>query len=118
MDQNNEDNKGIDLSHALDDSSSRVKFEGEQQYARPYYSDTPRIIQLVMKYSGGYIKDEKQANYFLVGFVVVAIMVSLFLLFGFHTKTPKAVRYREDIPSEVRKKLPPGVWETIPSKFQ
>jgi hypothetical protein len=51
MDQNNEDNKGIDLSHALDDSSSRVKFEGEQQYARPYYSDTPKIIQLVMKYS-------------------------------------------------------------------
>ena len=82
MDQNNEDNKGIDLSHALDDSSSRIKFEGEQQYVRPYYSDTPKIIQLVMKYSGGLVKDEKQANYVLIGFVVVAIIVSLFLFFG------------------------------------
>ena len=79
MDQNNEDNKGIDLSHALDDSSSRVKFKGEQQYVRPYYSDTPKIIQLVMKYSGGYIKDEKQASYVLVGFVALAIVVSFFL---------------------------------------
>ena len=118
MDQNNEDNKGIDLSHALDDSSSRIKFEGEQQYVRPYYSDTPKIIQLVMKYSGGLVKDEKQANYVLIGFVAVAIIVSLFLLFGLHTKTPKAVQYREDIPLEVRRKLPPGVWETIPSKFK
>ena len=82
MSQNNEDNKGIDLSHALDDSSSRVKFEGEQQYVRPCYSDTPKIIQLVMKYSGGYIKDEKQASYFLIGFVAVAIIISLFLIFG------------------------------------
>ena len=82
MDQNNEDNKGIDLSHALDDSSSHVKFESEQQYAHPYYSDTPKIIQLVMKYSGGYIKDEKQASYVLIGFVVMAIIISIFLVSG------------------------------------
>jgi len=82
MDQNNEDNKGIDLSHALDNSSSRVKFEGEQQHVRPYYSDTPKIIQLVMKYSGGYIKDEKQASYVLVGFVAVAIIISLIIIFS------------------------------------
>jgi hypothetical protein len=81
MDQNNEDNKGIDLSHALDDSSSRVKFEGEQQYVRPYYSDTPKIIQWVIKYSGGYIKDEKQASYVLMGFVAVVIIISFLSLF-------------------------------------
>ncbi|MEK7064258.1 MAG: hypothetical protein AAB973_01470 [Patescibacteria group bacterium] len=28
------------------------------------------------------IKDERQANYFLIGFVAVAIIVSLFLFFG------------------------------------
>ncbi|HBB56469.1 TPA: hypothetical protein DEW47_01885 [Patescibacteria group bacterium] len=82
MDQNNEDNKGIDLSHALDDSSSRVKFKGEQQYVRPYYSDTPKIIQLVMKYSGGYIKDEKQASYVLLGVVAVAIVIAIIFLFS------------------------------------
>jgi len=82
MDQNNEDNKGIDLSHAPDDSSSRIKFEGEQQYTRSYYPETPKIIQWVIKYSGGYIKDEKQASYVLLGFVVLAIITSLFLVWG------------------------------------
>jgi len=68
MDQNNE--------------SQKIVFEGEEQYSRPHYSDTPKIIQLVMKYSGGYIKDEKGANYVLIGFVAVAIIVSLFLILG------------------------------------
>jgi len=82
MDQNNKDNRGIDLSHALDDSRSGVKFEGEQRYARSYYPKTPKVIQWVMKYSGGLVKDEKQAIYVLIGFVAVAIVVSLFLVFG------------------------------------
>jgi len=82
MDQNNNDNKGIDLSHALDDSRSRVKFEGGQRYTRSYYPETPKIIQWVIKYSGGHIKDGKQASYVLLGFVAVAIVISLFLIFG------------------------------------
>src|SRR3989338_3274200 len=83
MDQNNDD-RGIDLSHALDDSSSRIKFEGEE-FQRPrqsFQTPTPKIVELVIKYSGGAIKDEKQANYVLIGFVVIAIIVSLFLFFG------------------------------------
>lgn len=83
MDQNNDD-RGIDLSHALDDSSSRIKFEGEE-FQRPrqsFQTPTPKIVEWVIKYSGGAIKDEQQANYFLIGFVVLAIVVSLFLFFG------------------------------------
>jgi len=95
MDQNNEDNKGIDLSHTIDDSSSRVKFEGEQRYTRPYYSGTPKIVQLVMKYSGGYIKDEKQASYVLIGFVMMAIIISLFLIFGGDSGRAKLLPYEE-----------------------
>ena len=34
-----------------------------------------------MKISGGAIKEQKQAEYMLFGFVVVAIIVSLFLFF-------------------------------------
>ena len=82
MDQNNDD-RGIDLSHALD-SISRIKFEGEefQRSARSFQSSTPKIIRWVIKYSGGYIKDEKQASYAILGFVAVAIIISLFLIFG------------------------------------
>ncbi len=64
MDQNNDD-RGIDLSHALDDSSSRIKFEGEEfQRPRSFQTPTPKIVQWVIKYSGGYVKDETHANYF------------------------------------------------------
>ncbi len=83
MDQNNDD-RGIDLSHALDDSSSRIKFEGEefQRSRQSFQTPTPKIVEWVIKYSGGYVKDEQQANYVLIGFVALAIIVSLFLFFG------------------------------------
>ena len=70
MDQNNEPGK--------------IVFEGEQfqRPARSFETPTPKIVQWVIKYSGGLIKDENQANYFLIGFVAVAIVVSLFLFFG------------------------------------
>ena len=69
MDQNNEPGK--------------IVFEGEefQRPSQSFQTPTPKIVQWVIKYSGGLIKDEEQANYFLIGFVVVAITVSLFLIF-------------------------------------
>lgn len=83
MDQHNDD-RGIDLSHALDDSSSRIKFEGEEfQRPRSFQTPTPKIVQWVIKYSGGYVKDEKQANYIIFGFFVVSIIISFYLVFGF-----------------------------------
>lgn len=95
MDQNNDD-RGIDLSHALDDSSSRIKFEGEEfQRPRFFQTTTPKIIELVIKYSGGYIKDEKQASYVLVGFVAATIIISLLLIFagGSESSVPSGELY-------------------------
>lgn len=40
------------------------------------------MIQWVIKYSGGLVKDKIQAKYVLLGFVLVAIVISLILLFG------------------------------------
>jgi len=62
----------------------KIVLEGEQfqRPARSFEMPTPKIVRLVIKYSGGLIKDENQANYFLIGFVVVAIIVSLFLFIG------------------------------------
>lgn len=62
----------------------KIVFEGEE-FQRPrqsFRTPTPKIVGWVMKYSGGYIKDENQANYFLIGFIVLAIIVSMFLFFG------------------------------------
>lgn len=62
----------------------KVVFKGEefQRTRQSFQTPTPKIVQWVIKYSGGYVKDEKQANYVLLGFVAVAIIISLFLIFG------------------------------------
>lgn len=61
----------------------KIVFEGEEfQQSRSFQRSTPKIVQWVIKYSGGLVKDEKQANYVLLGFVVVAVVISLFLFFS------------------------------------
>lgn len=45
-------------------------------------NETSKMIQWVMKLSGGAIKDEKQANYALLGLALLATMISLYLFFG------------------------------------
>ena len=68
----------------FDDSSSKVKF-GSEEFRRPArfcVSETPKIIRWVIKYSCGLVKNEKQANYVLLGFVATMIVISLFLVFG------------------------------------
>ena len=59
-------------------------FEGGefQRTRQSFQTPTPKIVEWVIKYSGGYIKDENQASYVLIGFVVLVIIVSLFLIFG------------------------------------
>ncbi len=70
MDQNNEPPK--------------IVFEGEefQRPSQSFQTPTPKIVQWVIKYSGGAVKDERQANYILIGFVAVAIIISLFFIFS------------------------------------
>ena len=75
--------KGNVNFRAGDDSG--VKYTDETGWrAMRYYREpqSPKLIQWVLKYSGGLIKDERQANYVLVGFAVLAIGISLFLFFN------------------------------------
>ncbi len=44
--------------------------------------ETPRMVKLVMKLSGGAIKEQRQAEYVLLGVAALAILVSLYLFFG------------------------------------
>ena len=84
MEQENKNNDGMDLGGELNDSDTGVKFQDSGWRAMKHYREpeTPKIIQWVIKYSGGLVKDKKQANYVLLGFVVLAIIISLFLVFG------------------------------------
>ncbi|MBU6430989.1 hypothetical protein KGQ29_01290 [Patescibacteria group bacterium] len=84
MTQNDKNYDSVDLSGMLKNSRPTVEFEeyGISRSYRDSSADTPKIIRLVIRYSGGLIKDGKQASFVLLGFVAVAIVISLVLLSG------------------------------------
>lgn len=77
---NEENQKGIDLSGTLSNAPSRVNREPGTAISSS--AEPPKIIQWVIKYSGGLIKTREQANYFLLGTATLLIIISLYLLFN------------------------------------
>ncbi|MEK7081087.1 MAG: hypothetical protein AAB902_01740, partial [Patescibacteria group bacterium] len=82
MDENLNLNGNLEIEKALKEFEVKSNIEQVKQAAAiSKTSNIPKIVQLVIKCSGGVIKEEKQAKYVLLGFVVVAIIISLFLVF-------------------------------------
>jgi hypothetical protein len=69
MDQNNE-------------YTNEVEFNEEYKVQPSYYPEEPKIIQWVIEYSGGLVKDEKQASYVLFGLIALVVFISLFFFFS------------------------------------
>ena len=60
MDQNNKGNQEVDLDSTPEDYGPGVRFEEEwQSPVQTLSPETPKMIQWVIEYSGGYVKDEK-----------------------------------------------------------
>ncbi|MCX6731494.1 MAG: hypothetical protein NTX55_00690 [Candidatus Parcubacteria bacterium] len=60
----------------------QFKEEWRPQQIVPQKSWGEKLAEVLVKYSGGLIKDEQQASYVILVFVIVAIIVSLFLFFN------------------------------------
>ena len=71
----------VNLENTSEDSSSEVKFD-EDSGDISYGFEGSRILQLVIKYSGGLIKDKTQAQYVVLGFVAIIIFISLIFFFN------------------------------------
>ncbi|MDQ1299877.1 MAG: hypothetical protein QG636_545 [Patescibacteria group bacterium] len=92
----------------------QVTFENEE-FQRPVTSSqtqTPGIVGWVVKCSGGLIKNEKQAQYVLVGFLVVAIVFVAFLIFSsggtgakFEAPPGQKIIYPENEPPRLEQKF-------------
>lgn len=69
MDQNNELHK--------------VVFEGDevQRPTEPTQEKIPTMVKWVFKFSKGRVKDQKQAEYILLGLSVLIIIISIILIF-------------------------------------
>lgn len=74
-----------------------IKFETDSYKAVKFYNETniPKMVQLIMKYSGGAIKEQKQAEYVLFAFAIIVFTISLFLFFGGSSGSPT---FNENIP--------------------
>lgn len=67
--------------------STLEKTEEVQEVSKA--SELPKMVQFVIKYSGGAIKEQKQAEYVLLGLVVLMLAVSFYLFFGGGNKQQK-----------------------------
>ena len=67
------------------DQNNNVRFEEDElTQSSPSFEDkVPKMVKLVMKLSGGAVKEQRQAEYVLLGFTILTIIISFFLLFGF-----------------------------------
>src|SRR3989338_8717708 len=79
MESENKD--AFDFSKALANTRSGAQHQNKLQSAG-YGPEASGMVGWVIRHSGGLIQDERQASFVLLGFVVAAIIVSLFLTFG------------------------------------
>ncbi|MBI4155690.1 MAG: hypothetical protein HY507_00470 [Candidatus Zambryskibacteria bacterium] len=86
----------------MDPNDSGVSFEEDKWKTQvPSFADeTPKMVKLVMKISGGAITDQRQAEYVLLGFAVIAIIISIFLFFSGGSSN--------DADLQLQKLYPPG----------
>jgi hypothetical protein len=70
-----------------------VQFETDSYKAIKFYNETstPKMVQMVMKYSGGSIKEQKHAEYVLFVGVILIVIVSLWLFFSGGNIVPRPV---------------------------
>lgn len=67
-----------------DNNQHKIEFENEefQHSTRSFQNEKPKMPQWIINHSGGKIKNENTANFVLILFVILIIIISLFLIFG------------------------------------
>ena len=86
--------KDAEIDKALKEFEEKSKIEEAKKTPKVLEnSDVPKMTQLVMKWTG--VKEQKQAEYVLLGFVIIAITISIFL-------------FIKSVGSKARFEAPPG----------
>lgn len=87
--KNENNKKAIDLSSALVEAENRAVDSHHKKNSLGGFGPSG----LVMKLSGGFFKDKRQASYVLIGIVVLAVVVSAFLLIGSNIQSSREIEY-------------------------
>jgi|GEM_PF-3248624 len=96
--------------------------EESNDLAQPAHAhETPTLVRWVLK--TGIVKEEKQANYLLLGIAVVLLAITVFAYSRLLTPNNTTIRgnsgpmYYKNIPPEILEQLPPDVLSALPEKF-
>jgi hypothetical protein len=96
MDQKNKQNEEVFLTDGFKNSiTDDIKLD-EYSISRSYYPDTPKSVQWIIKHSKGFIKNEKEANYVLVGIIILSVIIILFLFFNKEGNMERKAEYNPD----------------------
>ncbi|MFZ3011487.1 MAG: hypothetical protein WA060_00595 [Minisyncoccia bacterium] len=83
MDENLDLNKNTEIEEALREFEAKDQTQQTEKVSETSNnSEIPKMVQLIMKWSGGAIKEQKQAEYVLLTFIAIAMLISLYLFFG------------------------------------
>lgn len=86
--------------------SNEVQFDTDTQSHSQYGSKNSKLVLLVIKYSGGLVKDKTQANYVLLVFSVIAFSITAYLYIGLLGK-PKSIPLTAEQMKEMNISAPP-----------
>ncbi len=78
-----------EIEEALSEFEAKSTTEEKPVVAKPVSSskDVPGMAGLVIKYSGGLIKEQKTAEYVLLGIVILCMGASMYFFFGGSSST-------------------------------
>ena len=105
MDENIDFSKNIEINEALKEFEIKNAEQTAQisSAVKLKTSENSKMARWIMKISGGIIKEEQQAEYVLLGFAVLAIIISLFLVFSGNNQQNKI-----NIDSKTGQEIIPG----------
>ncbi len=73
----------VDIDQALKEFEAKSSVEQVPKVTEvSAVAGLPKIVRLVIKWSGGLIKEERQANYVLLALAVLMFAVSLYFFFN------------------------------------
>ena len=70
----------MDILKQYNKENPEISMENPDEYT--YSFEYSKIVQWLTRHSGGYIKNEQQANHVMIGFVILIIFASFFSVLG------------------------------------
>jgi|SRR6185369_742295 len=81
---------GIDINQALKEFEAKSSAETAQAAPKvsngAEISDLPTMVRWVIKLSGGAVKEQRTAEYILLGFAIAVVCIALFIFFDLGNK--------------------------------